>query len=45
MQMTDEDLNDLQLAKHVLENPSLAAKITNVIGSPIERGIRREEET
>ena len=38
MQITSEDLNDLRLAKQVLENPSLAAKITNVIGSPIEKG-------
>lgn len=38
MQITSEDLNDLRRAKQVLENPSLAAKITNVIGSPIEKG-------
>jgi hypothetical protein len=38
MQITSEDLNDLRLAKQVLENPSFAAKITNVIGIPIEKG-------
>lgn len=37
--MSTEDLTDLQRAKQVLENPSLAAKITNVIGSPIEKGM------
>ena len=38
MQMSTEDLNDLRCAKQVLENPSLAAKVTNIIGSPIEKG-------
>lgn len=38
MQITSEDLNDLQLAKNILENPSLAAKVTNIIGTPIEKG-------
>jgi hypothetical protein len=38
MQITNDDLNDLQRAKHVLENPSLAAKITSLFGSPIEKG-------
>ena len=40
MQIIREDLNDLRLAKQILENPSLAAKITNVIGSPIEKGFK-----
>lgn len=31
------DLNELRYAKSLLENPSLAAKITNYIGMPIEK--------
>ncbi len=38
MKITSEDLHDLRLAKQVLENPGLAVKITNVIGTPIEKG-------
>ena len=33
-----KDLNDLQRAKTLLENPGLAAKITNLLGKPIEKG-------
>lgn len=33
------DLNDLKLAKERLENPSLAAKVTNLIGKPLEAGL------
>ncbi len=36
MQQTDFD--DLIKAKALLENPGIAAKITNLIGTPIERG-------
>ncbi len=32
------DLIDLKTAKTLLENPGLAAKITNFIGTPIEKG-------
>lgn len=32
------DLNDLIKAKMLLENPSIAAKITNLLGTPIEKG-------
>lgn len=38
MEMTAEDLERLRYAKSLLENPSLAAKITNLIGAPIEKG-------
>ena len=37
--MNKEDLQDLRYAKHVLENPGFAAKITDLLGRPIERGI------
>lgn len=38
MALSTRDLDDLRNAKILLENPSLAARITNVIGTPIERG-------
>ncbi len=38
MTLSEEDLRDLQYAKTLLENPGLAAKITGLIGTPIEKG-------
>jgi hypothetical protein len=38
MEMTSGDLAELRSAKRILEHPSLAAKIINVVGSPIEKG-------
>ena len=38
MDMSSSDLEDLRYAKSLLENPSLAAKITDVIGVPIQKG-------
>lgn len=37
--MNDEDIAELRNAKLILENPGMAAKITNMIGSPIEKGL------
>jgi len=37
--MTSDDLADLRYAKTLLENPSLAAKITSAVGAPIEKGL------
>lgn len=37
--LSDEHYRELQQAKIVLENPSLAARISNVLGSPIEKGL------
>ncbi len=34
MSLSQDDLNDLRYAKDLLENPSLAAKLTNFIGIP-----------
>ena len=34
------DLNDLKKAKMLLENPGIAAKITNLLGTPIEKGFK-----
>ncbi len=36
--MQDRDLADLAYAKSLLENPGLAAKITSLLGTPIEKG-------
>lgn len=38
MDFTSQDLEDLKCAHHLLENPSLAARITGKIGLPIEMG-------
>ena len=35
----EDDRNELQVAKNLLENPGLAAKVTNLIGIPIEKGL------
>lgn len=37
--MEGDDIVELRIAKHILENPGMAAKITNLIGSPIEKGL------
>lgn len=37
--MDDDDILELTNAKFILENPGMAAKITNIIGSPIEKGL------
>lgn len=37
--LSNEHYHELQQAKTVLENPSLAARISNVLGSPIEKGL------
>lgn len=37
MEITGKDLNDLQYAKSLIENPGLAAKLTHLIGTPIEK--------
>jgi len=33
------DINDLKKAKLLLESPGIAAKITNLLGTPIEKGL------
>ncbi len=38
--MTDAELADLCRAKTLLENPGLAARLANVVGSPIEKGFK-----
>lgn len=38
--LSDTDLNELQLARSLLENPGIAAKITSIIGTPIEKSLK-----
>ena len=38
MTFQQKDLNDLKKARALLENPGLAAKITNLLGTSIEKG-------
>jgi EcsC family protein len=38
LRLSDDDREALRYAKHLLEHPGLAAKITRVIGVPIEKG-------
>ncbi len=40
MRLSNEDRDDLRYAKMLLENPSLAARISNQLGSPIEKGFK-----
>lgn len=39
MSIPDDDRKELQVAKNLLENPGHAAKVTNLIGMPIEKGL------
>ena len=38
MNLTEKDRQELLKAMLLLENPGIAAKITNLIGTPIEKG-------
>lgn len=38
MSFEPSDINDLKKAKALLENPGIAAKIANLLGTPIEKG-------
>ncbi|MGD0807742.1 MAG: EcsC family protein [Anaerolineales bacterium] len=40
IEFTDADLNDLKIAKSKLENPSLTARISDLVGKPIETGFK-----
>lgn len=39
LEISDQDRKELQVAKNLLENPGVAAKVTNFIGAPIEKGL------
>lgn len=40
MEIQEIDRKELECAKELLENPGIAAKITNAIGMPIEKGFK-----
>ena len=40
MHISLEDLEKLQAAKDILENPGFHAKLTNLLGTPIEKGFK-----
>ena len=40
MPLTKEELEQLKAAKQLLENPGIAAKLSAIIGSPVEKGIK-----
>ena len=40
MGIANDDINNLRYAKTLLENPSLAARISNLLGTPIEKGFK-----
>jgi hypothetical protein len=40
MTIEKRDLEQLKRAKQLLENPGLAAKLSAIVGSPIEKGIK-----
>lgn len=41
MPFSPAEIEELKLAKHLLEHPGLAARISNVVGAPIEKGFAR----
>lgn len=45
MALSTAEINDLRAAKALLENPGLAAKVSNYIGSPIEAGLNKLPES
>lgn len=40
MELSEEDFRTLERAHQILENPGLAAKLSNLVGAPIEAGVR-----
>lgn len=45
MTISESDLSELQAAKNLLENPGFAAKLTNVVGAPIEYALEHLPES
>lgn len=41
MSLSTSEIKDLRVARSILENPGLAARISNYIGSPIEAGLKK----
>ena len=40
MALSTVEISDLRTAKNILENPGLAAKVSNFVGTPIEQGLK-----
>jgi len=40
MSLPKADLDELKRAKQLLENPGIAAKLSNIVGSPVEKGLK-----
>ena len=40
MSLSKDELEELRRAKEILENPGIAAKLTALAGSPVEKGIK-----
>ncbi|MHB8057267.1 MAG: EcsC family protein [Desulfuromonadaceae bacterium] len=45
MALSSAEISELRGAKKLLENPGIAAKVSNFIGSPIEKGLKRLPES
>ncbi|PKN11440.1 MAG: peptidase [Deltaproteobacteria bacterium HGW-Deltaproteobacteria-4] len=45
MALSTVEISDLRAAKNILENPGLAAKVSNFVGSPIEKGLKKLPES
>jgi hypothetical protein len=45
MAQSTAEINELRAAKAILENPGIAAKVSNYIGSPIEAGLKKLPES
>lgn len=41
MKLSTAEISDLRAAKNLLENPGLAAKVSNFVGTPIEQGLKK----
>lgn len=41
MSLSTVEIRDLRTAKDILENPGLAAKVSNFVGIPIEQGLKK----
>ena len=45
MKLSTAEIRDLRSAKEILENPGLAAKVSNFVGTPIEQGLKKLPES
>ena len=45
MALSASEISELRAAKNLLENPGLAAKVSNYVGTPIEKGLKKLPES